>query len=98
MKAFTQNLAFSVLLVLAALPVSVNAVADQASLALDILQNLEVNTFHNSLRPKHYPEGTTVSQTPYHHFTKNAGVKDSYYATDDEKNWHYSLSVLHQSD
>lgn len=65
--------------------------AGAASLALDILRNLEVDTFPNSFRPKGYPEGTTVGETPFQHFIKTTDAEDGYSATDDEKTWHPGL-------
>lgn len=90
-------LTFGVLLSTAMFSVGSNAAGKSSDLALEILRNLEVNTFHNSFRPQHYPEGTTVSQTRHHQFEKVAGAHDEYSATDEEKTWYYSLRVMRQS-
>ncbi|MCO7614498.1 hypothetical protein NJH83_30120 [Pseudomonas chlororaphis] len=72
---------------------SVVEVRDEA-LALSILKHLEVNGFRNSLRPKHYPDGTTLGQTPYRIYEKDAGAKGGYSAMDEEQSWVYSVSVM----
>jgi hypothetical protein len=69
---------------------------NEDTLALSILKNLEVTTFNNSLRPRHYPEGTTIDQTPFHVYEKVAGRKGVYSATDKEGSWIYSVRVMKQ--
>ncbi|MHC8290191.1 hypothetical protein ACYZUD_25920 [Pseudomonas sp. XS1P51] len=92
------------LLIIGALvSISFVSVADSAepdnedALALSILKNLEVNTFSNSFRPAHYPDGTTISQTPYHVYDEVAGRKGVYSATDKERSWIYSVRVMKKS-
>lgn len=63
------------------------------ALALDIIRHLEVNTFPNSLRPRHLAPGTTLGQTPYH-LVEKAPENARYRATDEEKSWIYSVRVL----
>ncbi|MCO7573491.1 hypothetical protein NJH78_26220 [Pseudomonas chlororaphis] len=66
------------------------------ALALSILKHLEVNGFRNSLRPRHYPDGTTLGQTPYRIYEKAADADGTYSATDEEQSWVYSVSVMEQ--
>ncbi|WP_414159126.1 hypothetical protein ACMGG8_02635 [Pseudomonas sp. BNK-45] len=66
------------------------------ALALSILKHLEVNGFRNSLRPRHYPDGTTLGQTPYRIYEKAAGAEGTYNATDEEQSWVYSVRVMEQ--
>ena len=66
-------------------------------LALSILKNLEVNTFNNSLRPKHYPDGTILGQTPWNVYQELEGQKGAYSATDEERSWVYSVRVMSKS-
>lgn len=63
-------------------------------LALEILEHLEVNTFLNSLRSRHYPEGTTLGQTPYRIFKKQEDSEATYSAMDEERSWVYSVNVM----
>ncbi|RON38284.1 pesticin immunity protein [Pseudomonas frederiksbergensis] len=77
---------------------SVSVASNEEALALSILKNLEVNTFHNSFRPGHYPEGTTVGQTAYHIYKEVEGKQGVYSATDKENSWVYSLRVMGESD
>ncbi|MCE4056111.1 hypothetical protein [Pseudomonas sp. Au-Pse12] len=72
---------------------SVAGGSDEA-LALSILKHLEVNGFRNSLRPKHYPDGTTLGQTPYRVYEKDAGAEGGYSAMDEEQSWIYSVRVM----
>ncbi|MFJ7145071.1 hypothetical protein [Pseudomonas protegens] len=72
---------------------SVAADSDEA-LALSILKHLEVNGFRNSLRPRHYPDGTTLGQTPYRVYEKAADTEGSYSAVDEEQSWIYSVRVM----
>ncbi|MEW9680892.1 hypothetical protein [Pseudomonas sp. TE50-2] len=67
-------------------------------LALSILQNLEVNSFDNSLRPAHYPKGTTLDQTPYRIYERASGSPGAYLARDTEGSWLYGVTVLVVSD
>lgn len=69
--------------------------SDEA-LALSILKHLEVNGFRNSLRPRHYPDGTTLGQTPYRIYEKAAGAEGTYSAVDEEQSWVYSVRVMEQ--
>ncbi|QTT91586.1 hypothetical protein [Pseudomonas chlororaphis] len=66
------------------------------ALALSILKHLEVNGFRNSLRPGHYPDGTTLGQTPYRVYEKAAGAEGTYSAVDVERSWTYSVRVMEQ--
>jgi hypothetical protein len=63
-------------------------------LALEILRQLEIDSFANSLRPAHYPTGTTLEQTPYHIFEAAAEMAATYQARDIESSWLYSVTVL----
>lgn len=63
-------------------------------LALSILKNLEVNTFRNSLRPQHYPDGTTLGQVSSQVYEKVEGHEDAYSVTNKEKSWVYSVRVM----
>lgn len=64
------------------------------ALALSILKHLEVNGFRNSLRPRHYPDGTTLGQTPYRIYEKAADAEGGYSAMDEEQSWVYSVRVM----
>lgn len=71
------------------------AAGSDEALALSILKHLEVNGFRNSLRPRHYPDGTTLGQTPYRIYEKDA-AEGTYSAMDEEQSWVYSVSVMEQ--
>ena len=60
--------------------------------AKDILQNLEINSFSNSLRSRNYSSTTTFKQTE---FTHGAYDKNKYFSlTDDNNSWMISLKVI----
>ena len=69
------------------------AVANE-DIALTILKNIDVTSFRNSLGPKHLATGTKLSQTEFNIFTTQQDNKDTYYATDKNKNFEYSVRIL----
>ncbi|KAA5845330.1 pesticin immunity protein [Pseudomonas chlororaphis] len=71
---------------------------NDGALALNILKNLEVNTFRNSLRPAHYPDGTTLGQTPYRVYEKDTKREGAYSAVDADRSWIYSVRVMERGD
>lgn len=94
MKEWMKLFGIGALLVFSGVCLAAKPSDKQDALALEILEHLEVNTFLNSLRQRHYPEGTTLGQTPYRIFSKEAGSEATYSAVDEEKSWVYSVRVM----
>lgn len=60
--------------------------------AKEILLNLEVNSFGNSLRPQNYRNNTTFKQTE---FTHGEYDKNKYFSlTNNDKSWMISLKII----
>ncbi|EIL4052062.1 pesticin immunity protein [Salmonella enterica] len=60
--------------------------------AKEILLNLEVNTFSNSLRPQNYRNNTTFKQTEFTHGEYDK--KKHFSLTNDDKSWMISLKII----
>ncbi|WP_460417513.1 hypothetical protein [Pseudomonas sp. microsymbiont 2] len=95
MKGWARKVAAGVLWLISGAALAGNpGQAPVDKLALSILQDLEVNSFENSLRPAHYPPGTTLGQTPYRVYEKVAASTGAYLARDAQGSWLYSVRVL----
>lgn len=94
MKGWLKLFGIGALLALSGICQAAKPSDKQDALALEILEHLEVNTFRNSFRPRHYPQGTTLGQTPYRIFTKEEGFEATYSAIDEEQSWVYSVRVM----
>lgn len=94
MKGWMKLFGFGALLALSGICQAAKPSEKHDALALEILEHLEVNTFRNSFRPRHYPQGTTIGQTPYRIFAKEEGFEATYSAIDEEQSWVYSVTVM----
>lgn len=97
MKGILSLLGLVALLSTGKIALAATLAPDRDALAQDILANLEVNTFRNSLHPVHFPEGTTLGKTPFHIAKKVEGDRSTWQAIDEERTWIYSVTVI-QSD
>lgn len=94
MNGWMNMIGLGALLAVSGICLAANPPDKHGALALEILEHLEVNTFRNSFRPRHHPQGTTLGQTPYRIFTKEEGSEATYSATDEEQSWVYSVTVM----
>nr|WP_064148042.1 pesticin immunity protein [Klebsiella pneumoniae] len=60
--------------------------------AKEILLNLEVNSFENSLRPQNYRNDTTFKQTEFTHGEYDK--KKHFSLTNNDKSWMISLKII----
>lgn len=94
MKGILHLLALAALLSTSGLSLAATPSPHHDALAKDILANLEINTFHNSLRPRHYPDGMTLGETPFRILEKIEGERASWGVVDEERSWIYMVRII----